>query len=499
MANFSLQKLQTNYQTTPLGTDLTTPQYSWQMKALDDKRGYKQKAYQIVVTDEANKTVWNSQKVNSDVAHGIQYTGEALKPTTRYTWKLTVWDNFGTTANASSWFETGFLNPKIEAWSGAEWIGGGEGDLVFYSAYQAVFKCQYGIQLDKSSNSVKASFIFGANDPRLMNKNLNLMGRQNRLNESYAAVELDISEVGENTEGVAKLNIYRVGYDKNDKADTPLKSLKIPKNIINNANKYEKHTVFAECNFGVFEFYIDVVDAAHKIEDASMKPNSPYGQRGLNLNPVGAGNNFISFPMLADIGFKTNANQKAAFSDILIKNLRYPSNTLFSENLNKTTYTGIFKNPNMTVANGQYKVQGNTFFTANPSRNAAPMLRNVFTISEKVVKKARLYVTARGIYEVFLNGKRISNDYFNPGLTQYNKHHMYQTYDIATALSKGQNVIGAWLGEGWWSGNITYSGENWNYFGDRQSLLVKLIRLIVPILRGCCGLSCLYLHLTMLR
>ena len=301
------------------------------------------------------------------------------------------------------------------------------------------------------------------------------MGRQNRLNESYAAVELDISEVGENTEGVAKMNIYRIGYDKNDKADTPLKSLKIPKNIINNANKYEKHTVFAECNFGVFEFYIDVVDAAHKIEDASMKPNSPYGQRGLNLNPVGAGNNFISFPMLADIGFKTNANQKAAFSDILIKNFRYPSNTLFFENLNQTTYTGIFKNPNITVSNGQYHLQGNTFFTANPSRNAAPMLRNVFTISEKVVKKARLYVTARGIYEVFLNGKRISNDYFNPGLTQYNKHHMYQTYDITTALSKGQNVIGAWLGEGWWSGNITYSGENWNYFGDRQSLLVKLV------------------------
>ena len=198
MANFSLQKLQTNYQTTPLGTDLTTPQYSWQMKALDDKRGYKQKAYQIVVTDEANKTVWNSQKVNSDVAHGIQYTGEALKPTTRYTWKLTVWDNFGTTANASSWFETGFLNPKIEAWSGAEWIGGGDDDLVFYSPYQSVFKFQYGIQLDKASNSTKASFVFGANDSRMMNKNLNLMGRENRPNESYVAFELDISEMAVN-------------------------------------------------------------------------------------------------------------------------------------------------------------------------------------------------------------------------------------------------------------------------------------------------------------
>ncbi len=475
MANFSLQKLQTNYQTTPLGTDLTIPQFSWQMKALDDKRGYKQKAYQIIVTDEKGTTVWNSQKINADVAHAISYTGEALKPTTRYTWKLTVWDNFGTTASASSWFETGFLNPKIEAWSGAEWIGGGNEDLVFYSPYQAVFKGQFGIQLDKTSNSTKAAFVFGANDTRLMNKNLNLMGRQNGVNESYIALELDISEITGNTEGGAKLNIYRVGYTKDDKAEVPFKSIKIPNSIINEANKYDKHTIYMASDFGIFEFFIDGTDKEHKVKDASMEPPSPYAQKGLNLNPMGAGHDFICFPMLADIGFKTNSNQKATFSDILIKNSRYPSNTLFSEKLNQTTYTGIFKNPNMTVANGQYQIQGNTLFTANPSRNAAPMLRSVFNISEKTVKKARLYVTARGIYEVFLNSKRISNDYFNPGLTQYNKHHMYQTYDITAALAKGQNVIGAWLSEGWWSGSITYSGENWNYFGDRQSLLVKLV------------------------
>ncbi len=495
-ANFSLQNLKTNYQTTPLGTDLTTPQFSWQMQALDNKRGYKQKAYQIVVTDEANKTVWNSQKVNSDLAHAIQYAGEALKPTTRYTWKITVWDNFGKMSTASSWFETGFLNPKQEAWSGAQWIGGGNDDLVLYSPYQGMFKLQFGIQLDKASNSTKAAFIFGANDSRLMNKNLNLMGRENGKNESYIALELDISELTEtqNTvtperdgaqgdKGVAKLNIYRVGYDKNDKADTPFKSIKIAQKFINNANKYEKHTFYTHTtDFGIFEFFINGTDDAHKIDDASMKPTSRFAPKGLNLNPMGAGHDYISFPMLADIGFlvgnplgKTEANQKAYFSDVLIKNFRNPSNTLFSENFNIKGAKTIFNSPNIAIENGQYVVQGNTIFTATPSRNAAPMLRSVFNVSEKTVKKARLYVTARGIYEVFLNGKRISNDYFNPGLTQYNKNLMYQTYDITNALSKGQNAIGAWLSEGWWSGNLTYEGSNWNYFGDRQSLLAKII------------------------
>ena len=467
LANFSLQNLQTNYQTTPLGTDLATPQYSWQMKALDAKRGYKQKAYQIVVTDEQGKIVWNGQKVNSDVAHAIQYAGEALKPTTHYTWNLTVWDNFGASTKAASWFETGFLNPKIEALSGAQWIGGGDEDVVFYSPYQSVFKFQYGIQLDKTSNSTKAAFVFGANDSRMMNKNLNLMGRENGKNESYVAVELDISNLSENTEGSAKLNIYRVGYDKNDKADVPFKSINISLNIVNNANKYEKHTIYAECVCGIFEFFVDGSDKNHTIKDASMEPNSPFGQRGLNLNPVGAGNNFISFPMVADIGFKSEANQKSYFSDIQIRNYRSPSNILFSENLNNVSSensrvkvtNSIFSPFDIDIENQKYVVQGNTLTTANPSRNAAPMLRSVFNIAEKKVKKARLYVTARGIYEVFLNEKRISNEYFNPGLTQYNKNHAYQTYDITDALSKGQNAIGAWLSEGWWSGNITYNRD----------------------------------------
>ena len=46
---------------------------------------------------------------------------------------------------------------------------------------------------------------------------------------------------------------------------------------------------------GIFEFFIDGTDEAHKIEDASMKPKGRFGPRGLNLNPVGVGHDFISF------------------------------------------------------------------------------------------------------------------------------------------------------------------------------------------------------------
>ena len=146
LANFSLQKLQVNYQTTPLGTDIKTPQFSWQMKALDNLRGYQQKAYQIIVTDDAFNIIWNSGKVDSDISVGIEYQGEVLKPNSRYHWNLSVWDKKGELAATSSWFETGMLSGNLEGWSGAKWIGGATEDMVLYSHYLSVFKIQYQIQ-----------------------------------------------------------------------------------------------------------------------------------------------------------------------------------------------------------------------------------------------------------------------------------------------------------------------------------------------------------------
>lgn len=475
-ANVSIDNLLVDHQSTPLGIDQTNPHFSWQMKALDNRHGYTQTAYQLVVTNSTNKVVWDSKKVDSNRSLGIEYAGQALQPTTRYTWNVTVWDNTGKQSTNSSWFETGLMDTTLAAWSGAEWIGGGQEALVFYSPYLSVFKAQFSLQLDQASRSAKAAFVLGGNDPRLTNKDLNLMGMANGPDQSYIAVELDISGVNESATGLAKLNIYRVGYTKTDQADAPVKSLDIPQSLINNANKYAIHTVLAACNFGLFEFYIDGKDEANKLKDATTgEAPSRFAPRGINLNPVGSGNNFISFPMVADIGFRVPENQVAHFSQVEIRNFRYPSNPLFTENLSRQPYSGIFKSPSLTVENGQYTIKGKALILADPSRNAAPMLRNTFTLQPKPIAKARLYVTARGIYELYLNGTRVSSDYFNPGLTQYNKHHMYQTYDITNALKSGQkNALGAWLSEGWWSGNITYSGESWNYFGDRQSLLSKL-------------------------
>ena len=459
-AQFSLQNLQVEYQKAPLGLDEAHPRFSWQMNS--SARNAKQTAYRIVVQDETGRAVWDSKKQNTDISLGIPYNGEALQAKTGYRWTLEVWDSAKKKSTQNSHFETGLMNPSIDAWKGAEWVG--SNDLNFYTHYLSVYKFQYGVQIDQGT---KASFVFGANDPRLQNRNLNIQDVSSGINQSYVRLELDLSGLATSDSGQANFHIYRVGYDKKDQEDQPFKSFTIPLALINAANKSQKHTVFAECNFGVFDFYIDQVDKEHKINPTDKNANI-FAPSGVNLNPIGLGNNFISYPMLSEIGFATGAGHSARFSDVIIRNFRLPSNPLFEAKQNPRLWKDLPFDGKAFSVSGKFSV-------ANPSRHAAPMLRTEFASAEgKTIKSARIYATTRGIYELYLNGKRVGDEFFNPGLTQYNKTHTYQVFDVTALLNKGQNAWGAWLSEGWWSGNITYSGDSWNYFGDRQSLLASL-------------------------
>lgn len=479
-SNFNLVNLKVEYSKAPLGIDVKLPRFSWQMELAVGLRGYLQRAYQIVVKDSKDRIVWDTSKIESHISLNILYAGESLEATTKYTWMVTVWDGNNNFSSETSWFETGLMNtnPNLSAWDGATWIGGGTDDLVLYSHYLSVFKVNYTVKL--CSGSCRAGFILGANDSRLMDKNKNIYNIENSKNENYVKFELDISAVNASDTGLAKLNIYRVGYKMGDTAKTPLDSVDIPLTLINEANKYEAHDISLWCNFGIFDIYVD----ENKIT-LCKKPNPmPWDSGVININPVGAGNDYISFPMVADIGFSVDTGEKASFTNIKLTNYRSPSSTLFEEDLS-VTYKGIYKdfvediNSGFTVDNGAYVLTGGDkgiFIVADPSHNSMPMLRTEFGTKATKIHSARLYVTARGIYEMYINGERVGEDYFNPGCTQYNKTHMYQTYDVTDMMNiHGNNVIGAWLGEGWWSGNITFRGENWNYFGDRQSLLAKLV------------------------
>ena len=86
----------------------------------------------------------------------------------------------------------------------------------------------------------------------------------------------------------------------------------------------------------------------------------------------------------------------------------------------------------------------------------APYLRKQ-VILKADIKKARLYVTSLGLYEFYINGKRIGKDYFSPGWTDYHKRVYYQTYDVTANLKKGENAFGSIISEGWYAGYLGYS------------------------------------------
>lgn len=101
----------------------------------------------------------------------------------------------------------------------------------------------------------------------------------------------------------------------------------------------------------------------------------------------------------------------------------------------------------------------------------APFLRKSFTVGGKVAR-ARLYITALGLYEAFINGQRIGEGELLPGWTNYDKRLRYQVYDVTKLLQPGENMIAAILGDGWYCGYVAWYGRQ-NY-GDRPKLLTQL-------------------------
>jgi alpha-L-rhamnosidase len=107
-----------------------------------------------------------------------------------------------------------------------------------------------------------------------------------------------------------------------------------------------------------------------------------------------------------------------------------------------------------------------------PDLQPSPYLRKTFSL-DKPLRKARIYATAKGVYELRLNGMRVGNAFFAPGWTDYDLRIQYQTYDVTGLIQHGYNALGAVLGAGWYCGYVGYENRMKNY-GARPQLLLQL-------------------------
>ena len=89
------------------------------------------------------------------------------------------------------------------------------------------------------------------------------------------------------------------------------------------------------------------------------------------------------------------------------------------------------------------------------------------------VAKARLYITACGLYEALVNGKRVGNFVLAPGHTDYTKRIQLQTYDVTELLENGENEMTVELADGWYRGSCGAWGLR-NQYGTQTKLYAQL-------------------------
>ena len=101
------------------------------------------------------------------------------------------------------------------------------------------------------------------------------------------------------------------------------------------------------------------------------------------------------------------------------------------------------------------------------------LFRREFDVSGPI-KRATLCASARGVFELRANGRRVGEDIFAPEWTDYDKRIHYRTYDVTALLQSGRNALGAMLGDGWWSGYVGWQETRARYGSLENSLMVQL-------------------------
>ena len=441
---FSIDHVYIDFQENPLGLDDSSPTISWKLKAEDGSKDIRQKAYQILVgSGKGLSDVWDSGVKESDCSTGIAYEGKELKAKTTYYVTVMVRDEEdGEDTNRDAWFETGFLDMSLEAWGGARWIGASEKYISARTLGVFVLSCDIRFP----SGRGKAGIIFGANDERLSDPRKN---QYEIAGENYIRYVLDVSHIP------ATIEIYRVGYAPDDTKERPLAVIPVvgfgdaeKKPVIMEENRDATHNLRVEVTGDCAYAYVDgiLVDA--------IEARIPTGETMVvarPINPLGF-NDVTTFPRLCEIGYYAKPGCEVEFGDLVVNHYRAPGGKI-----------GRIKS--------SYGIQK----TFDISCHSIPMFRRDFEIPPgKEPVKGRLYITARGTYDCRINGSEVTDTWLNPGAMQYDKRIQYQTYDVTSLLQKGENGIGITLSSGWWCDAQTFAVCNYNYFGDKESVLARL-------------------------
>ena len=414
-------RLQVNNLTRPLGLDDAAPSLSWQLD--DTAHGARQTAYEVQVATsiEALKAgradVWDSGRVASGQSIGVKYAGGALTPSTRYWWRVTVWDAAGKAYAASepNWWETGLMSQ--DAWH-AGWIG-------------------YETKEEAAVRHAAAAWIAGTEK-----------GTLNAKKEQHTAFRATVTLA----KAVKKATLYATAEDTVSA-------------WVNGAPVLEAQPFPAWQQMPWKKFVrTDVTSKLQAGANLLALESVRYDTEGDALAPTGS-----KPPMITTLYVEYADGSTATFvSDATWKTAAQPAQGWQAKEFDDKDW-----------AMARVRPESGNPLSAPPGRPWIPdsvkALRHEFAV-KGVVESARLYATALGAYEFWLNGKPVSQDLLAPGWTDYRQRVFYQTYDVTALVTNGANALAALLAPGWYATPLEWFQQPNNY-GDTPPALRAQMRI----------------------
>lgn len=116
------------------------------------------------------------------------------------------------------------------------------------------------------------------------------------------------------------------------------------------------------------------------------------------------------------------------------------------------------------------------WITCDKEESRHPIFEKTFNTKSSVkMKRARLYICGLGLYEVYVNGQRLGEEYLAPGCVSYNHYVQSYTYDATEQVKvSGQNIIAVLLGDGWYKGRFDFEHFTPPFYGDSHKLIAEL-------------------------
>jgi len=416
-ATIKVERLRCEYKTDPVGIDVTHPRLSWQLAAVDPAlRGLTQGAWQVLVSSSPERLeagdadLWDSGRTESDQSAQIAYAGKQLASAQPCFWKVRVWDQDG---QPSDWSAPGCWVMgllKREDWK-AQWIG--------YDAQSA--EDARAKQLAEHLSFADCSWIWtggakAGNQPAgpAGYRKVFELPTDRQLSQATALVVADDAFS-------LHVNGHAAGSGSSWKSPTTADItpwLAAGRNVV-----------------------------AVQVTNGGDTP-SPAGLMGKLILQFATGESLV-IPI--DASWRSARELPEGWT---------------AANFDDTAWT------QSSVIAKHGEAPWGELTVQVVSIPPAAYLRKEFSI-DKPLRRATVFASALGVYELQLNGKPLDADVLSPGWTDYHKRVHYFGYDATDQLRNGKNVIGAILGDGWYAGYLAFSGRR-NYYGDHTRLIASV-------------------------